>query len=403
MKKHIYFLNENNTGSLYGVGTYMNNLLQVLPPEKFCITIICLYTDFAEITVRKKGALRSIYIPNSISCANSTGVCKNVFHALYPYIKKEENNILHLNFRSLVDLVVLLREHFSFRVVLIWHFFSGIDFAHGKVFENIIQGANEEGTISFNNTYKETIAQESLLMQSFCDKVILVANHSYRPIRSIYQIPDEKLKVIYNCLPDIQLESSKQSVRKAFHFLPEEKIILFVGRLDHNKNASLLIQSFHTIRLQNPTARLVIAGDGDFHAPFSVLYPDYARITFTGFLNQEKLHQLYTIADIGVIPSHYEEFGYVALEMMRHKLPVIANRTSGLAEIIEDGISGELVDLYAGNRHEESVDLLSKTVISLLNDPKRQTKYAVNGRRRYLDTFGIESFKRKMWELYDEL
>lgn len=53
---------------------------------------------------------------------------------------------------------------------------------------------------------------------------------------------------------------------------------------------------------------------------------------FTGYVNQRTLSDLYSVADIGVVPSLHEEFGYVAIEMMMHRLPVIVNATTGLAE-----------------------------------------------------------------------
>lgn len=401
--KHIYFLNENNTGALYGVGTYMNNLLQVLPADTFKVTIIYLYTNFSEITVRVKGAVRSIYIPEPASRSKPALYNRNIFYLLAPYIEKGENNILHLNFRSCLELVSLLRKHFCFRVVLTWHFFSGIDFTSGKVFENILQGDLENNSVSFNDKFREIIREEFFLLNNLCDKIILVARHSLPRIRKIYKVPPEKLEVIHNCLPDGKLADSKLTLRQKFNFPREEKIIVFAGRLDINKNASVLINSFHKVRLKYPESRLVIAGEGDFRALLSLLGPDYAYITFTGFLNKEKLYQLYTLADIGVIPSHYEEFGYVAVEMMMHGLPVIANRTSGLAEIVEDGVTGELVDLYAGNKEEEAVERLATALVALLDHPEKIKILAENGRASYLKNFGIDLFKEKMLEVYEKI
>lgn len=49
------------------------------------------------------------------------------------------------------------------------------------------------------------------------------------------------------------------------------------------------------------------------------------------------MYELYAIAEVGVVPSFHEEFGYVAAEMMLHKLPIIVNNTMGLKEITENG------------------------------------------------------------------
>lgn len=110
---------------------------------------------------------------------------------------------------------------------------------------------------------------------------------------------------------------------------------------------------------------------------------------------------MYSIADIGVIPSHNEEFGYVAVEMMMHGLPVIANRTGGLVEIIENGVSGELVDLYEEDNEQEAESLLAEAIIALLADEAKQKKYSLNARKRYLDYFGMKAYKDKMLDIYN--
>lgn len=121
---------------------------------------------------------------------------------------------------------------------------------------------------------------------------------------------------------------------------------------------------------------------------------------FTGFIDQEKLSSLYEIADIGVIPSIYEEFGYVLVEMMMHSLPVIANNTTGLAEIIENGISGILLDLYSEHDSQKSIDLLADTIIDLLENEDKRRFYSKNAYERYINNFQIGLFKQKMLEVY---
>jgi glycosyltransferase involved in cell wall biosynthesis len=59
------------------------------------------------------------------------------------------------------------------------------------------------------------------------------------------------------------------------------------------------------------------------------------KITFAGLLEKNELYELYHIADIGIAPSLFELFGYVAVEMMIHKLPIVVTATSGQNEVVD--------------------------------------------------------------------
>lgn len=84
-------------------------------------------------------------------------------------------------------------------------------------------------------------------------------------------------------------------------------------------------------------------------------------------MKKDLLYHLYTIADVGVVPFMYEEFDYVATKMMMHGLPIVANRTTGLAEIVEDEKTGSLVQLSDDDSLlEEQALLLSEKISHIL-------------------------------------
>lgn len=182
----------------------------------------------------------------------------------------------------------------------------------------------------------------------------------------------------------------------------ECKIILFVGRLDENKNPRLLLQSFENILKIHKNVHLILVGKGDYDSLYSAL-SHYGKVSFTGFLNPNLLHKIYLCADLGVIPSLYEEFGYVAIEMMMYGIPIIANRTGGLVEIVDDGISGDLLDLYKSRNEEESICLLSNAISRLLFNDFLIKNYSKNARERFLKYYSVDNYKDKMFKIYDEL
>jgi glycogen synthase len=67
------------------------------------------------------------------------------------------------------------------------------------------------------------------------------------------------------------------------------------------------------------------------------------RLRFEGFVAHERLPAVLAHADLLVLPSVYEELGTVLLEAMQAGLPVVASKTSGIPDVIEDGVNGMLV------------------------------------------------------------
>ncbi|HEV2820775.1 MAG TPA: glycosyltransferase [Solirubrobacteraceae bacterium] len=65
-----------------------------------------------------------------------------------------------------------------------------------------------------------------------------------------------------------------------------------------------------------------------------------AHGTFLGWVGDDRLHALYRIADVCVVPSIYEPFGLVALEAMASGCPCIVADTGGLREIVPDATVG---------------------------------------------------------------
>ena len=128
--------------------------------------------------------------------------------------------------------------------------------------------------------------------------------------------------------------------------------------------------------------------------------PCWRQVTFTGFLPKEKLYELYAVADVGVVPSIHEEFGYVAAEMLLHKVPLVAHDTTGLREITDGGRYGRLFR-FADDRKD--VSPLRDALLSALadgrnsgNEPMRQ-----EGRQRVLQHYTLPLFRERLEKVYD--
>jgi glycosyltransferase involved in cell wall biosynthesis len=126
----------------------------------------------------------------------------------------------------------------------------------------------------------------------------------------------------------------------------DDGYVFFAGRLVAQKGLDVLLRAFAAVSHRWPESRLVVAGEGDLELYFQRMVRYFGlpgRVRFVNWQTGPALVQLYQQAQVVVVPSLYEPFGLVALEAMACGRPVVASRTGGLAEIIEDSVQGYLV------------------------------------------------------------
>ena len=118
-------------------------------------------------------------------------------------------------------------------------------------------------------------------------------------------------------------------------------ILLYVGRLSEEKGVFDLPEIFSTVKKQIPDAELWVAGTGPADKQLKIVLPD---ATFLGWIDKSDLPALYNKADLLLLPSRFDTFGCVVLEAMTCGLPVVAYNCKGPKDIIEDQVSGYLVE-----------------------------------------------------------
>jgi glycosyltransferase involved in cell wall biosynthesis len=170
-----------------------------------------------------------------------------------------------------------------------------------------------------------------------------------------------------------------ERVRKKYN-LPTE-FILFVGLIEPRKNIGMLIEAFSRVgQNSNNKTDLVIAGRWGWESKSILALVNQLnleeRVHFPGYIAQEDLPALYTLANIFVYPSLYEGFGLPVLEAMACGTPVITSNISSMPELIgESGIlvqTGNLNALISAMRNviENSGKLTEMSEKSLIRAAK---------------------------------
>ena len=182
-------------------------------------------------------------------------------------------------------------------------------------------------------------------------KVICCSDYMVSHVRWAFGLPEDKLVMVPNGVNTEVYAGHGEDLSefRSKFALPEEKIVLFVGRLVYEKGVHVLVNAVPKV-LEKANAKFIIVGNGYMKEQLSGLVKSMGlvhKVLFTGFVDDETLRKLQRCADVSVVPSLFEPFGIVALEAMAARSPVVVSDTGGLSEIVEHDISG--VKVYVNN------------------------------------------------------
>lgn len=382
--KHLYLFCQNGVAAGYGVGTYVKQLVLALKNESMQLSVIITQSDKKIFQVEYNASVRYIHIPPvlDMSLSDEEKVCSRrvIAYLVNPHISKDDENIFLFNYLEKADFVELLKHYWpGSRNVYVVHF---MDY-DGKI------SASEQ---AFMNSMDHLVCLSTVTLQK------LIREHA---------IPQNKISLIYNGIEDRYQKVTKEdklALRRKYFIRPEDKILLFVGRVDLFKGVDLLIEAMRELLIWDEKIRLFIVGDGLLDVYMKKCTPLWSHIFFTGKLPEEELNELYTIVDLGLIPSLQEQCSFVGIEMMMFGLPVIISKVSGLDEMYEDEntfMYKVLPSLRKGSNWDcsEWVNAIKKA----LSDSEQLTSVCTHSRKRYEEIFGLEKMKNAYLSLFINL
>lgn len=163
--------------------------------------------------------------------------------------------------------------------------------------------------------------------------------------------------------------------------------VLFVGRLSKEKGVATMLEAWQTLDIL-----LRVAGDGPLLGQQH--WRHKANITFLGQLPAEQVSTEMSQASFLAMPSEcYEGFPLVLVEAFAHSLPVLASRLGGMAEIVEDGVTG--LHFEPGNPHD-----LAQKVQWLQDHPEECRKMGENARQEYEEKYTPEKNYEMLMDVY---
>ncbi len=227
------------------------------------------------------------------------------------------------------------------------------------------------------------------------DFIISISEYTKRQAVAINGLNETRIFVLPNALDWKSRETTGQA---SVSSLPLGTRLLSVGRLEkaeQQKGFDTVIRALPAIAGKVADVQYVIIGSGtdlDRHKNLAREVGVSDRVHFLGTVDQQTLRQCYESCDIFVMPSAQEGFGFVYLEAMQYAKVVVGARSGGVPEVVEDQVTGRLVEY--GNEDE-----LGQALIELSLDPENRRRMGSAGYQRLQDKFRFPHFKRKLTEI----
>jgi len=406
---NIYIFNETRRGAVYGVGTYIRELTFALKESECNICVINLTSDKPQIRTEDIDGIGHWYFPASIAEQRTIDAKKqrelylcNVVYLLQLHIQNRKDLIFHLNYLESAKLVEELNKAFDCKVITTVHY---VDWGF-TVYDNLprLQTIlNDKHTDNFGENLKKTV-EEDKSYYAKVDRIICYSHYMHYILCQYYYADPAKTFFIANGIHNLtKVGLNNRFLRKKWNLSTKEKIILFVGRIDAVKGLSFLIEAYRHVLSAYPQSRLVIAGEGNYNKYIKESQDVCAKITYTGILDKVQLHEWYCLSDVGVMPSLFETFGYVAVEMMMHGLPVVATATSGLNEVVDETCGLKVPIIKYPDKVDIDTGLLAEKILYLLQHPREAKEMGQNGQKRFLKEYTSEVLRRNMLNFYKSI
>jgi len=237
-------------------------------------------------------------------------------------------------------------------------------------------------------------------MAARADAVVVCSHYMRGHVADIFDIDERRIAVIPNGIDPRELRpvGNLNALRGEFA-APQERLVLFVGRLVYEKGFQLALDALPGVLRQVPNVRFLVAGSGTHEAELKAQAQSLGlseRGSFLGWIGDDALHSLYRIADLCVVPSIYEPFGLVALEAMASGCPCIVADTGGLREVVP---VGERVGLRFNGGDAEHLGVMIERL--LVDDELRERLVAEAS--EYVLRFDWDDIARRTRAIYTEL
>ncbi|MBI5583532.1 MAG: glycosyltransferase family 4 protein [Deltaproteobacteria bacterium] len=229
-------------------------------------------------------------------------------------------------------------------------------------------------------------------------RVIANSRRGKEEILKYYPVPENNIRVIYNALPAwpesfVPVQTVRQEKMNALALNPADRLLLFLGSGFERKGLHLVLEGLAAIKDRH--IKLLVIGR-DREAPYRELVRKKGLANRVFFLGpRTETTPFYQAAEAFLLPSYYEPFSNACLEALSFGLPVITSAVNGVAEILEPGVNGVILqDL-------QDPGALAEAILETLNWDKE--RLFQRNREQLAATFTFAERIREFLACYQEV
>lgn len=341
---HTSPFDQPGVGNAGGMNVYVRNLAASLARN---------YSNSHVITINFSGASFSKQIEPGMtlhSVSIGSKITKSI-KELYQMIDK----VNALIYQKVLELT---EKGVNFRVIHANYWLSGVighylkhelNIALATTFHSIYSAWLSRGLAGIKERYKQEV------MIAKCSDVIFASSeHEATSLCEDLGIERNRIEILTPGIDSAYfMPGAKAKAKEAVGFKGDDKIILFAGRIQELKGVHKLPYIIEELKKTFKNLRLIVAG-GPSGEEGKVTFDNLVRafnepvfkdsVYFVGPRSHEDLSSYYRSADLVIMPSESESFGFVALEAQACATPVVGSRVGGLSYLIKDGQTGFLCE-----------------------------------------------------------
>ena len=224
------------------------------------------------------------------------------------------------------------------------------------------------------------------------DRVITVSEDAAGEIHNSFKVPYKKMRVVYNGI-DIEMFRPRPEIQKE-----RGRIIVVSNTSDRKKGVLYLLRAMRELRKEMDVKLTIVdrgLPDNEYTPAIVERCGLNGSVEFTGRITTEELAKRYCTAEVAVVPSLYEGFGFPAAEAMSCGIPVVSTTAGALTEVVDEE-SGILVP--PGDHMA-----IAEAVKRLMGDEALRQRMGAAGRARVERLFSWEEAVKKIIDVYEEV
>lgn len=410
MRKKVYVFDEYVSSQNNGIGTFLGEFLYVMKQLEAELCVLIFNADVERFAIIEEEGIKKMLFPPFVlgDFVDNPEIVVRFFRL---YIPDSRMNVFFVNHSPCDELLKMIKgSHPLSKIVFTVHDLGWTAAYMGDAdkFMKVVR-AEEQGVVDKEDEPVVAYYKKEKAIYELVDRVVCLSYDTSVLLSDAYKMNVDKIALIANGLrpnnKTIPLEE-RISLKKKLFISERDRILLFAGRPTSLKGMHILLQAFGIVLKEIPDARLVIAGMGhsmEMRHLISMASSFATRVTFVGFMCREQLEEWYSVAEIGVILSYYEQCPYSGIEMMMQGIPVVASDAYGLRNMFLDGVNARIAKIGDRNNKDEFARNTAGAILELMRSSHTRNMLSEGAKAVYETKYHIDKMVNDYKCLLDSL